>query len=310
MNYPQEYTRKEYDPAKNPLPYVKGGRFSLIVFSVVLIHILFAVLPYFVLKIADFFNPPLTVEKVSLVETPPADTSSPLPSHTPSAPAKKKIIQEKIPDIPAFPDIPDIPEEVTAEKIPPAQQVPEKAVKKIPAKVAPVPAKKKKRFTSPENIRISTKKVKNPRNKTTAQRYDDANKQRSEKIRKLLADYNKNNNSSSNAPLRGSSDKGFSGGGGTPGVSGNELQKYYEKVRLTLMRSWKQPNRAQLNNRKPEVLLMIHVDASGRVISAKITKRSGNYAMDKSVEQMLEKVTVLPKPPKEMNFTVNVNIEQ
>lgn len=317
MNFPPQYAYRNTDPGKHPLPYVKGGRFFLIVLAVILIHLLFIVLPYFILKITDLITPPLTVEKVTLVDHPPADSPSPQTSSTASK-AEKNFPQEKLPAIPEFPDIADIPDfpvqnETLKQETKQTAPVQKKSIRKEIRKTTPSPVKKKQRFTRPEEIKISTKRVKTPRNKAVLRKKNSADL-RSEKIRNLLADYKRNTSAdpaaNSNNRSAGTLPHHSGSNNNTSGVSSEKLLSYYEKVRLYLLRSWKQPNTAQLHNRNLQVLLTIHVDASGRILTADITKKSGNPAMDRSVEEMLEKVKVLPVPPKEMTFTVNVNIEQ
>ena len=59
----------------------------------------------------------------------------------------------------------------------------------------------------------------------------------------------------------------------------------------------------------PQVELLLHVDVSGKVHSATITRRSGNRAMDASVEELVQDLKVLPNPPKAMEFVVTMEID-
>ncbi|MBO4303973.1 MAG: TonB family protein [Lentisphaeria bacterium] len=325
-----------YDPGKRPLPYVKGGKLSLIFLGVLLFHGVAVILPFFVMKISDFLNPPLAVEKVSLVESAPNDNEIPTPFPSPKRPVNKGVPpkgEEKVPDFPEFDEIPKIPdppvpapvkEEVKKEV---REEVRKKEAKKPlevpPEKVRPVKETKKpekKKYVDPSEIKVSTTMVKTtkkppPRTRTSTspQGKSDAQK-RADRIRALLKNYDRDRGkegiSSSASPHGRDGGTGEAGGAGGPkGVTSRELMGYYEQVRVYLMRSWQQPNTALLNNARPEVQVLIQVDSSGRILSARITKRSGNNAMDVSVEDMLNKVKVLPKPPYEMTFTVNVNIE-
>lgn len=287
------------DPGKEKLPYVKDGKFSLIFLCTCLAHLLLIILPFFVLKISDLINPPIAVEQVSLADQAPADSPDPVPAlENSSARKKDPSSSEKKADPFALPDLPDIP------KFPDIPQKEKTIVKeKNPEKVTP---KRTKKFVSPENIKVSRKKVKHtvtPRKKKKS-----AAQSRAERIRALLRNYDQNNakDSSGNFPHRSVNKNNT---GRVKAVTSREMLNYYEQVRVFLMSSWRQPNAAQLNNARPEVKVLIHVDASGRIVSAKIVKRSGNRAMDESVETLLRKVRILPKPPEEMTFSVNVNIE-
>lgn len=294
----------ERDPGKEKLPYVKGGKFSLIFLCTCLAHLLLIILPFFVLKISDLINPPLAVEQITLADQAPPD-SSPAPANPQAGKnfsTEKKAKEFHLPDIPDLPKFPDLfPQEepVTKEKniaVSPAA----KAVKK---QVAP---KRTEKFVSPENIKVSRKKVK--RTVTPRKKKKSAAQLRAERIRALLRNYDKNNTNDSSGNFRHRS-VNKNNTERAKAVTSREMLNYYEQVRVFLMSSWRQPNAAQLNNTRPEVKVLIHVDASGRIVSAKIVKRSGNRAMDESVETLLRKVRILPKPPEEMTFSVNVNIE-
>lgn len=314
-----EYHITDPDPGKHPLPYIRGGKFSFILFAVILFHIFLVILPFFILKISDLFNPPLAVEQVQLVDSGPKDSSSSsLPAASSPAKEEGRKQNEKelfpLPDIPDIPDLPPLPEEKKVsrqEAAPPVEKVIEKKAGK---ETLPQEKKPKKQYTKPQNIKISTKKVsyrkQNSGKKTRVKK--SASQLRAERIRALLNAYDKEkrngkNFSSGNFPSTHSETQG--NGRGTKSVSSQALMTYYEQVRIYLMRVWKQPNTALLNNTRPEVLITVSVDDSGRILSSRILKRSGNSAMDSSVEAMLQNIKVLPKPPRKMQFTINVNIE-
>jgi len=83
---------------------------------------------------------------------------------------------------------------------------------------------------------------------------------------------------------------------------------YYETVASFLYQRWAQPGRAELGGRKPTVAVSLSLDASGRVKSASITRRSGIAPMDASVEALLAGLTTLPAPPNGA-MTLSVNLE-
>ncbi|MBR2906380.1 MAG: TonB family protein [Lentisphaeria bacterium] len=330
MNYSDTYSiNMNSDPGKKKLPYVKGNKLFLLFICVLVFHAILVVMPFFILQLSDLLNPHLAVEQVSLVDSPPNDNE--IPTEFPSAqrPVNEGIPPKgeetpaslpNLPDIPALPDLPEVKqeevkEEEPAKPVPPEKPAAEEKTIKKPVKKTAVD-KKITKYVSPEKIKISRKKVKhtsgNAKTKKTGKSEAEL---RAQRIRDLLNAYQKNkgkNLPSGNpyaSPYGREGGTGKAGGAGGPkGVTSQAMKEYYEQVRNFLMRSWQQPNTALLNNTRPEVLVLINVDASGRITSAKILRRSGNNAMDSSVEALLQAVKVLPKPPRAMQFTVNVNI--
>lgn len=346
MNYSDTYSINS-DPGKKQLPYVRGNKLFLLFVCVLVLHILLVILPFFILQLSDLLNPPLAVEQVSLVDSPPNDNE--IPTEFPSA---KRPVNEGIPPkgeespaaLPALPDIPALPQlpeikQPEPEEEAQAEPVKEKVIEKTLPPVKPEPAeekviektvkkkvvekkieKKNTKYVSPENIKISRKRVKRSSSSAKVKNTGRSDAElRAKRIRDLLNAYQKNKGknlpsgkSSGNpyaSPYGREGGTGKAGGAGGPkGITSQAMKEYYEQVKNFLMRSWQQPNTALLNNTRPEVLVLISVDASGRITSAKILRRSGNSAMDSSVESLLESVKVLPKPPRAMQFTVNVNI--
>ena len=64
------------------------------------------------------------------------------------------------------------------------------------------------------------------------------------------------------------------------------------------------------NNEQLRVVVLLQVDKSGRVLQARIQKRSGVAAMDSSVEQLIRSLRVLPAPPQAMQFDVTMEIDR
>ncbi|WP_374043848.1 TonB family protein [uncultured Fibrobacter sp.] len=55
--------------------------------------------------------------------------------------------------------------------------------------------------------------------------------------------------------------------------------------------------------------MRLRIDNAGKVLSATIIRRSGNRAMDASVEELVQDLKVLPNPPKAMEFVVTMEID-
>ncbi|MCP4180044.1 MAG: TonB C-terminal domain-containing protein [bacterium] len=79
--------------------------------------------------------------------------------------------------------------------------------------------------------------------------------------------------------------------------SNPSMLNYYDKVRSSLYSLWKQPSRAAIGSSNPSVLISISVNSSGKVVSAKIIRKSGVSVMDRSVMKLLSSLSRLPKPP-------------
>lgn len=78
------------------------------------------------------------------------------------------------------------------------------------------------------------------------------------------------------------------------GPGGAAFANYGQAVKSIYERNWIRPAQAEATE---VVKTTVVVRRNGRVVSAKINRRSGNPAVDKSVQQVLEAVTTLPPFP-------------
>jgi TonB family protein len=72
---------------------------------------------------------------------------------------------------------------------------------------------------------------------------------------------------------------------------------YFNRVSGYIYRIWRQPTKAETGNRPRKVEIKVTVDSFGRVISARIIRKSQNSAMNRSVEELLKNMKTLPAPP-------------
>jgi TonB family protein len=215
-----------------------------------------------------------------------------------------------------------------------------------PTKVTPVPAPPKdtKKTLTPKDIKIDTTKVivKKPVKPTK-----DADKKIdkipditpiklptvsaidfAKNIKKSIEDTNKINpniNISSGTGVKGLKTgpglgKGDDKDGNNIGVPdgspdgtgglGSELDKFYAAVKIYIDKNWKEPGKAQLGSSKPVVIVKVSVDRYGKILSAQITQRSNNVAMDTSVENLLKEITKFPMAPPNgpMEFDITLDI--
>ena len=305
--------RTDRMPGEEPLPYVKTARHTFIVGLVLAFHVALIVVPILFAAISKAIRPPVYVMHLPTVDSLPGSEPSPHPSplnkKATGTPDRGRPLSEipEIPDLVQPVEVPQVPQPVkkTVETVPESKKtIPVKAQPKKKPAPDPKPARvqPKKRLLSADQIKISHKVVRNPdRNKSQQTRIDaeararDARRADAARVLRSLT--------------------GESGGTGTPGGPGGpkgvyskEVNEYYYKVEAFLKRRWNQPS--VFGADRPKVLILFRVAADGRVISARIQERSGNAAMDSSVEQMLRGLTALPAPPQAMDFTVTMEIDR
>ena len=313
-------------PGEAPLPYIRGGRRSLIITLVVLLHAGLLVLP-FVRMVADRVKPPIYVMKMPIVESLPNDQPEMSPHPSPAA-AKPSGTPERGKPLSAIPSVPELvrPVDPPPQPKPPQKKVnpvtkpdpvkpaPVKNSKKVqPAAVKPQPKTQTKKNTllTPDQIKISRTKVKPSQPRLTAEQQRQAAEQQRQIAEQQARDAR---NAAAAKALR--SLTGEVGGRGTPGGGGgpkgrlasSEISAYYGKVEAFLKRRWIQPK--LYGGDCPKVLIRFRVTSSGSVSFVKIEQRSGVPAMDASVEELIADLRTLPAPPTPMEFTVTMEIDR
>ncbi len=321
--------RRGVEPGAAPLPYVKGGKRSLIFGSVSIFHAGLILIPFLLYSLSNFINPPVSVTKVSLVDSPPNDNEK--PSKYPDAARPDPVGIPDYGDPGPITDIPDVPDPVVEpepepvvkpepkvepvpepkQEVKPVAKTPKTEVKVPKELVKPKESKAKPKWKSPDEIRKSTKIIRRGSIKNSGRKSSDTRKQDISNILKNWAATGGGGSGSPNSSrygMRGG--RGLAGGGGGPvGVLDKDLIDYYDKVAAYLKRNWNQPNKAALNNTMPKAEVRLRIDNAGKVLSATIIRRSGNRAMDASVEELVQGLKVLPNPPKAMEFVVTMEID-
>ena len=316
--------RTDRMPGEVPLPYVKTGRLTFIAGLVLAFHAALIVIPMIFLAISEMIKkPPVFVMRLPTVDRVPSEQPSPHPSplnkKAKGTPDKGKPLSEipKIPDLvkPIEPPQPPRPQpdpvkpkpQVKPKKTPEVKKLVDKPVPES-KKTIPVQPKPKKTVLSASDIKISHKRVKNPSQDAARQK-----RLAEERARQAAEQARQARNAEMAKTLRSLS--GTQGGTGTPGGGGGprgivskEVNEYYSKVEEFLKRRWDQPS--VFGGGRPKVLILFRVAADGRVISARIQERSGNAAMDSSVEKLLRDLKTLPAPPQAMEFTVTMEIDR
>lgn len=309
MNYSSYPLRPDRVPGEEPLPYVRGKKKILIFGIVILFHAAVIGLPLLFLAVSDMLNPPHYVMRLPVVESIP-DEDLEMPAQ--SAPGRQKStgvpdygMPEQVENLPALPEpAPAKPQPAAPEKTKPAAPANQKPPpKKTKPTVREKPQKKpKSRYLSSREIKVSNKHVTRRSSRDyRAMAEREARAARAEQERRAAA-----------RALLGLS--GAPGGSGGPrDATSKEFNDYYNAVESYLKRRWEQPAAAALNGARPVVTLRLKVDGSGRLLAAEIVRRSGVAAMDASVERLVALIQaqrVLPTPPREMEFTVRIEINR
>ncbi len=302
------------DPGGNNADSYLGRRTKcLIAGGVFALHCALVFCPLLFLALWEYFDPPVAVMKVSLVDSPPNEFDS--PSYHPSAdnpvpnPDPEPLSEiPSVPDLPTeIPDVPDLPVPPPPEPEPEPEPEPTKKAQAVPP---PPPAKQpekttqprktekpKRRMLRPEDITISRKRVVSNRsavNSSAARETARRNREYADMLRNL-----------------GRNSLPAGGGGGPRGdVTISDLEKYYKKVQDFLHPQWNQPSSRLLEGRTDlAVDVVFQITADGRIQSAQIREKSGIPAMDASVEELIRKVKVLPAPPKAMTLTITLRVK-
>ncbi|MBR2356628.1 MAG: TonB C-terminal domain-containing protein [Lentisphaeria bacterium] len=104
-----------------------------------------------------------------------------------------------------------------------------------------------------------------------------------------------NSNSSARAASRGPRGSnpvpGHTAPGGQRGNSGYDIQ-----VAIMIKRMWITPDINRLGGREPRVNIRLEIASDGRVISKRITRRSGVLAMDESIQALLDNLYRVVRP--------------
>jgi outer membrane biosynthesis protein TonB len=116
-----------------------------------------------------------------------------------------------------------------------------------------------------------------------------------------------------NAPS-GSGDSTNAGTKGGPGAAGGStaaLQSYFKKVEPVIHREWKPPQTVVSSSREVEAHVRLRVAADGTVELLELVKPTGNVEVDKSIEEALQRVKKLERPPVELlkNGVLEASVE-
>ena len=104
---------------------------------------------------------------------------------------------------------------------------------------------------------------------------------------------------------------GKKGGPGAAGGSTASLTSYFAKVEPQIHREWKPPQTVVSNSREVIANVRLRVAADGTVELLKLVQPTGNVEVDRSIEQALDRVKKLERPPAELlkNGVLEASVE-
>lgn len=288
----------KYNP--DCLSYLSPKKKKIIFFSVLTAHFVFIVCPLIFTFFSDFVNPPIKGVAVTLVDIPYIIEGAPSKNPSKNNPTPSDDLPappDKLSDIPDVPDQEPEPEpEPAKEPVKPQPKEEKKPTDKVVVKEDSKPVAKETKKSSvlkPEDIKKSTKLVKGSSSGKSSTSTS-TSKGKASEISKFLKEFG-----SSTTP----------GGGAGPKGDPNADDSYYSVIGAFLKSRWAKPSQNTLGGKLPEVLIELSIDASGKIINARIVSASGVNAMDMSVKALLRNLTEVPKPPRQMTFQVLMRIE-
>lgn len=107
---------------------------------------------------------------------------------------------------------------------------------------------------------------------------------------------------SGNAPAGSgnATNAGTKGGPGAAGGSTVALIAYFKKVEVQFHHEWVQPLNVASSSRVVQATAHLRASADGTVESLKLVKPTGNVEVDHSIEQALQRIKKLDRPPAEL----------
>ena len=85
-------------------------------------------------------------------------------------------------------------------------------------------------------------------------------------------------------------------------------EAYYNRLKQLLDFKWAQPPDSLLGGQRPQATIELEISADGRVLSARIIRKSGVFSMDESIRLLLKALDRVPRPPNGA-LIVDVNME-
>lgn len=298
-------------------PYFSAKRARIILFSVLLVHICIVVVPLIFSMLTEYFDPPLIVMKVGLVDLPLGDSpdaGQPAPVASESEPDPVSV--DDIPDPHQIPDLPPEPK-VEPKKTEPAPPKTEpKKTEPAPPKTEPkkdVPKTEPKKDAPKSNLLKPEDIIKPKNTKTQAQL--DAERKAREAAEKARQDAEKARQQAIADIRQAAGSKPGTFGTQNPGQEGilatKEMRDYYEQLNAYIRPKWNavSPSSIELSGKISNwPVVELTISKKGEVTSPVFVSPSGNKKIDDAVKLLLADLKVVPVPPQAAKIRVTLDI--
>jgi outer membrane biosynthesis protein TonB len=249
----------------------------------------------------------------------PTASQPPAPAAQPTAP--KAVAAPQIPEIPVQPTPKGTVSKNALEPKPEVRKPAQPKSAEVP-NVAAKPAPTTKRYELNKVPPSTSKKLSKAPNRTpsVSDNRDNGQNQRSKGLSDLAERLSRSGDGGVDIPSvgdgsgggngkRGGSGKGAGAGGGG---GGEGMGDYSALVKAVYDNAWVDPS--DVTDNSAEVDVVVVIERSGKVVSAKIISRSKVSSLNASVQRALDRVTRIPQPfppdikESQLSFTIRFNL--
>lgn len=307
-------------------PYYSSRRARGVLFGVLLVHIAIIAVPMIYASLTEYFDPPLVVMKVGLVDLPPGDSPD-AGQPAPDTPVTSE--PEPMLDLPAdpkqvdpLPDLPPPPPKTETKVTPPkveqkktdvAPPPPPKTETKVtPPKTNPPKTEQKK--DPPKSNLLTADQIKVTTNTKSQAQIDAENKARAAAEAKAKADAKAREQLLADIRSAAGSKPGTYGTT-DPGQKGilatKEIRDYYEQLNAYIRPKWSavSPANTELSGSISNwPVLELTIEKNGKIRSAIMVAKSGNRKIDDAAELLRTDLKAVPVPPQAITIRVTLDI--
>ena len=307
-------------------PYYSSRRARSVLFGVLMVHIAIIAVPLIYASLTEYFDPPLIVMKVGLVDLPPGDSPD---AGQPAPDISATSEPEPMLDLPAdpkqvdpLPDLPPPPPKTETKVTPPkveqkktdvAPPPPPKTETKVtPPKTNPPKTEQKK--DPPKSNLLTADQIKVTTNTKSQAQIDAENKARAAAEAKAKADAKAREQLLADIRSAAGSRPGTYGTT-DPGQKGilatKEIRDYYEQLNAYIRPKWSavSPANTEISGSISNwPVLELTIEKNGKIRSAIMVAKSGNRKIDDAAELLRADLKAVPVPPQAITIRVTLDI--
>ena len=283
-------------------PYYSSRRARSVLFGVLMVHIAIIAVPLIYASLTEYFDPPLIVMKVGLVDLPPGDSPD-AGQPAPDTPVTSE--PEPMLDLPAdpkqvdpLPDLPPPPPKTETKVTPPKTNPPKTEQKKDPPK---------SNLLTADQIKVTT-------NTKSQAQIDADNKARAAAEAKAKADAKAREQLLADIRSAAGSKPGTYGTT-DPGQKGilatKEILDYYDQLNAYIRPKWSavSPANTEISGSISNwPVLELTIEKNGKIRSAVVVTKSGNRNIDDAVDLLRADLKAVPVPPQAITIRVTLDI--